>query len=96
MNTYNVRFSYGDGLEEQARVFKAINPGHAQAACLKEYPGADVIEIWREGRYGQGITSYRPASAVRIKPLPEPETEQIKFPFFNGCLGKRRLKELTP
>ena len=74
MTTYHVRFNYGDGLEEQIRTFKATGPGHAQAECLKEYSGADVTEIWREGRYGQGITSYRPASVVRIKPLPEPET----------------------
>jgi hypothetical protein len=55
MNTYHVRFNYGDGLEEQVRTFKATGPGAAQAECLKEYPGADVIEIWREGRYWQGI-----------------------------------------
>jgi hypothetical protein len=96
MNTYHVRFNCGDGLEEQVGTFKATGPGHAQAECLEEYPGADVTEVWREGRYGQGITSYRAASVVGIKPLPEPETEQIKFPFFNGCLGKGRLKELTP
>ena len=78
MNTYHVRFNYGDGLEEQVRTFKTTGPGHAQAACLKEYPGADVIEIWREGRYGQGVTVYQPASAVKIKPLPEPEPETNK------------------
>jgi hypothetical protein len=99
--TYCVEFTYGDGLEPLVREFQAANVGQAYEKCRQQYPGAKLIKAWRQGKLlgvgGGGYhMSYPPVSATEIKAEPEqPKTEQITFPYWNGCLGKGRLTELT-
>jgi hypothetical protein len=88
-HTYSVEFAYNDELKPQIRKFQAANAGHAQKKCLKDYPGAHVIEIWREGLYGEGITVYQPVSTAKVEPLPAIKTEETTFPFFDECFGRR-------
>jgi hypothetical protein len=87
-HTYRVEFAYNDELIQQIRKFQAANVGHAQKKCLKEYPGAHVIKIWREGLYGEGITVYQPVSTAKVEPLPV-KTEETTFAFFDECFGHR-------
>jgi hypothetical protein len=88
-HTYSVQFDYGNGLEPQIRKYQAANVGHAQKKCLREYPGTRVIEIQREGLYGEGLTVYQPASTARVEPLPAVKTEEQTFAFFDECKEER-------
>jgi hypothetical protein len=71
MKTYHVKFSYAEGgeLEPQVRTYRVASVIRAFEKCLKEYPGARLIEGWREGGYleGYGITVYQPPSLVRSR-----------------------------
>lgn len=84
VNTYNIKFVYADdGTEPQLRSYQAINAGQAFRKCLKEYPGAKLIEAWKEGGYldGYGITAYKPPSVVNVQAEPAPKEKQLKFNF---------------
>jgi hypothetical protein len=87
-HTYSVEFAYNDE-KPQIGKFQAANVGHAQEKCFKDYPGAHVIEVWREGLYGQGITVYPPVSMAKVEPLPAVKTEEMAFAFFDECFGRR-------
>jgi hypothetical protein len=81
MKTYHIKFSYdGEGKREpQVRRYKATSPGEAFQKCLREYPGAKLIEAWREGGWldGHGITTYKPPSLVKVKARSAPKEEQM-------------------
>jgi hypothetical protein len=81
MKTYYVKFSYdGEGeLEPQVRSYRAASVIRAFEKCLKEYPGARLIEAWREGGYldGYGSTTYQPPSFVKVEAEPAPKEEQM-------------------
>jgi hypothetical protein len=98
-HTYRIKFCYdGEGeLESQIRTFKATSPGHAFKKCLQEYPGAKLIEGWREGGYsgGYAITTYAPPSTVRIKAAPVPEAEETHFPFWKDCVSHRPFRSAS-
>ena len=91
MKVYHVKFAYGGTTEPQIRKFIATSAGQAFRKCLREYPGAKLIEAWREGGYtdGYGITSYKQPS---VRQLPDqtdqkPKEEQMKFDFRSSCRG---------
>ena len=95
MKTYHIKFSYdGEGeLEPQVRKYEAISPGRAFKKCLDEFPGAKLIEGWREGRIGgvnHGCITYAPPSTITAVAEPAPKAEETKFPFYDECLGTRR------
>jgi hypothetical protein len=80
--SYHIKFVYHDELEPQIpqiRRYKASSPGDAFKKCLCEFPGARLIEGWREGGYldGHGITTYKPPSLVKVKAKPAPKEEQM-------------------
>lgn len=81
MKMYNVKFVYNDegATEPQVRRFSATSGGQAFQQCLKEYPGAKLIEAWREGGWlgGHGITTYKPPSLVKVKTRPAPKEDQM-------------------
>ena len=82
MKTYYVKFSYdgeGELVEPQIRRYQATSPGHAFEKYLREFPGAKLIEAWREGGYldGYGITTYQPPSFVKVEAEPAPKEEQL-------------------
>jgi len=81
MKTYYVKFSYnGEGeLEPKVRSYRAGSVIRAFERCLKEYPGARLIEACREGGYldGYGMTTYQPSSLVKIEGKPAPKEEQM-------------------
>ena len=94
MKTYHIKFTY-DGeheLEPQIRNYKASSPGDAFKKCLREFPGAKLIEGWSNGGLGfnYGCITYAPPSTVRIEAEPAPKAEEQKFPFWNDCVGRRR------
>jgi hypothetical protein len=96
MNTYHpyhIRFCYDGTTEPQTRTFRAANAAHAQMKCRQEYPGCQLLEVWREEgspRTGYAITVYEVVSTARIEPLPAPEVEEQTFSFFDQCKGERR------
>jgi hypothetical protein len=81
----NVKFIIDDEgtTEAYVRSYEAINAGQAFQKCLKKYPGARLIEAWREGGYldGYGITTYQPPSLVKVEAEPAPKEEQILLHF---------------
>ena len=92
MKVYHVKFAYGGTTEPQIRKFIATSAGQAFRKCVREYPGAKLIEAWREGGYtdGYGITSYKPPS---VRQLPDqtdqkPREEQMKFDFVPRVEGQ--------
>ena len=93
MKTYHIKFSYdGEGeLEPQVRRYKATDPGHAFEKCLREFPGAKLLEGWNEGGRGSeyGCITYAPPSTVRTAAEPRPKAEETRFPFYDECLGTR-------
>jgi hypothetical protein len=86
--------------DDQTRIekFEAASPTHAFARCLKKYPEAQLLKGWREGFLAGWPVSIEydvPPSTAKVEAEPEPKAEEIKFPFWDGCLGKGRLTELT-
>jgi hypothetical protein len=81
MKTYNVKFAYNDeGITEpQVKRYSSTSAGQAFQKCQEEYPGARLIEAWREGGYldGYGITTYQPPSFVKVEAEPAPKEEQM-------------------
>jgi hypothetical protein len=81
MKTYHVKFSHdGEGeLETQVRSYRVASVIRAFERCLKEYPGARLIEAWREGWYldGYGFTIYQPPSFVKVEAEPALKEEQM-------------------
>jgi hypothetical protein len=79
------KFTYSDeGITEpQVRRYSATSAGQAFQKCQEEYPGAKLIEAWREGGYldGYGYTTFKPPSVVKVKTGPVPNEEQLKFNF---------------
>jgi hypothetical protein len=90
--SYNIKFICADKLQPQVRRYKAANPGQAFSKCMREFPGAKLIEGWREGGLGDnyGCIVYAPPSTVRIAAEPPPQAEETKFSFYDKCLGRRR------
>ena len=83
MKTYHVKFSHDGEGELVKHRFEAIEPrlssGPPFEKCLKEYPGARLIEAWREGGYldGYGFAIYQPPSFVKVEAEPAPKQEQM-------------------
>jgi hypothetical protein len=91
MKTYHIKFSYDGEGESQVRRYKATDPGHAFEKCLREFPGAKLLEGWNEGGRGSeyGCITYAPPSTVRTAAEPRPKAEETRFPFYDECLGTR-------
>jgi hypothetical protein len=91
MKTYRIEFTYDGEGEAQVQSYKATSPGHAFEKCLREFPGAKLLEGWNEGGRGSeyGCVTYPPPSTARIVAEPAPKTEETTFPFYDDCLGTR-------
>jgi hypothetical protein len=91
---YRIKFTCNGEGEPRVRSYKATSPGHAFEKCLREFPGAKLIEGRCEARLSTGTSyggiTYAPPSTVRVVAEPTPKTEEIKFPFWNDCVGSRR------
>jgi hypothetical protein len=101
LRNYDVTFRIDSDPEPRIQNFKGRAPADAYAKCLRRYPGAQLLGAVLEGELVGGNWSsitYPPVSTVGIKPEPgsKPKEEQARFPFWDGCLGKGRLTELTP
>jgi hypothetical protein len=85
MKTYNVKFAYNnEGITElQVRRYSSTSAGQAFQKCQEEYPGAKLIEAWKEGGYldGHGITTYKPPSVAKVQTGPVPRENQLTFRF---------------
>jgi hypothetical protein len=100
MHLYHVKFIRDGETKPRVKQFRAGDPGHAFWKCAQKYPGCVFVEGGLKekppGGRGNSSISYAPPSTARIEAEPASKADQITFPFFDGCLGKRRLKELTP
>jgi hypothetical protein len=89
--TYSIWFTRHG--ETRVKQFKATNPGSAFAKYFKKHPGAKLLggklESSRGATYGR--ITYESVSTANVEPLPAVKTEEITFPFFDGCLGKRPI-----
>jgi hypothetical protein len=68
--------------EEHTEGFSAVSAGQAFEKCLEQFPGAKLIQAWREGGYadGHGITIYSPPSFAKVAAAAQtPRAEQLKF-----------------
>jgi hypothetical protein len=61
----------------EQKKWKLANQIEEQEADL--FPGAKLIEAWREGGWldGHGITTYKPPSLVKVKARSAPKEEQM-------------------
>jgi hypothetical protein len=97
LHQYFIRFTFDGASETQVDQFLAGNPGEAFEKCRQKYPGCKLLKGWREGRLvgglgkSYGLTDYDPPSTIKVEAGPESKAEEIKFPFWDYCLGKRPL-----
>jgi len=91
MKTYCVKFCCSDQVQ-QFRRYKATSPGHAFIKCLREFPGAKLLEGWTEGGLGAyyGCVTYTSPSTVKVVANPATLEEETVFSFYHDCLGSRR------
>jgi hypothetical protein len=90
MKGYTIKFCVRDE-EPQFQSYRATSPGDAFARCLRDFPGAKLLEAFSEGglREHYGCITYAPPSTVRSMAQPTPKEEETTFPFFDACRGSR-------
>jgi hypothetical protein len=83
--TYYIEFRRNGKAELQTKRYEAANPGHAFQKCHREFPGAQLIQGWRQSeRNGEhAVTTYEAPSTVTIVPEPTVKWEQLLFGFAN-------------
>jgi len=88
--TYHVVFGLNGGTRD--RPFRAIDPGHAYAKCIRQYPSARLIDCyWQsENPKEPAISHYPPPSVVAITPEPEIIAEQTTFGFADQLSFKQK------
>jgi hypothetical protein len=79
--TYCVRFCLNGKTKPQTKRYRAHTLGEAFQKCHREFPGARLIEGWRQGeRNGErAITHYEAPSSVAVIPGPKNTAEQTAF-----------------
>ena len=89
MKTYHIRFE-GE-LGERVQSYRAASPGQAFKKCLRQFPGARLIEGWSGiGSHYYGCVTYQPPSTAGVVAEPARQEEETKFPFYDEVKGRRR------
>jgi hypothetical protein len=88
-HSYYIKFRRNGKPESQTKRYQAANPGHAFQKCHREFPGAKLIQGWRQSdcRDEYAVTTYEPPSTVRIVAGPRAKEEQVLF----GCVNEISL-----
>ena len=76
--------------EEHTEGFSAVSAGQAFEKCLEQFPGAKLIQAWREGGYadGFGVTTYSPPSFAKVEAAAQtPKADQLKLQFSKGLVN---------
>jgi hypothetical protein len=93
--SYAVQFVAGNDPKPRTQNFRAASPAHAYQKCLQKNPDvAKFLGAFLEGKMAGGnfgSISYPGVSTARVEAEPVPETKETTFPFWDSCLGQRRL-----
>jgi len=98
-HTYYIKFRRNGKAESQTKRYQAANPGHAFWKCHREFPGAQIIQGWRQSDYKDeyAVTIYEPPPMIRIVAGPKAKEEQVPFGFVSeiSLSPKRRAGTAT-
>jgi hypothetical protein len=94
MKIFHVVFLKNGESEPCTKTYWGVDIGNALAKWKRDYPDAKLVNEWSEasaGGHHLGYVTYEPVSTTEPEPLSEVKAEEIVFPFFDNCLGKRPI-----